>query len=542
VLLCLVWWTGLRRRRLYDLPCHVLPLPTDRGTLRSLLLVLSAALLVLEVWAFQSILKIVVADAGTITSTEWVTSEDYLFLLLYVEGALALVLAYRVPAVVLSIVRWLLSMAGMTVLQTAVRHNKPWLVDLAISPRTAVTDYSRTRPAVFGTVAAVCRLDRAAAAAVAAEPELLHEVAYWRKVMHTLQYIGCNSEATLIDFAAVNTACEKGWDAALVQRLLHAWMQSPQCNAAALLAVIVRSKDYAALRAILQMYELCDTRGSECSDNSSGGVVAGKHTPVIKRCVMWLEDCVIAVCELHAVTDRCHLADETAVLAAVAAASTALRLRGRYSQKRRKLLMQTYTELRRAAAQANTAAVTPPGRGGSIMQYFDCSATALWRWLLKVCKRSRLAAAVNCERSVMADTCTSDTHYEQKVVNSCSTNACNTETSLVVTDSSTADSAAGLQNQPQEQSSERRQVDERVQQLEEQLSSERRSHELAMSKRDAAHSAALQQCRDDAAAAAIVASLQLHAVTARLEELEERSVCVVCQHDPKQVLLQPCLH
>jgi Zinc finger, C3HC4 type (RING finger) len=61
-------------------------------------------------------------------------------------------------------------------------------------------------------------------------------------------------------------------------------------------------------------------------------------------------------------------------------------------------------------------------------------------------------------------------------------------------------------------------------------------------KRDAEHEAALQQCRDDAVAAAAATTKQLGAVTEQFEELEERSVCVVCQHDPKQVLLQPCLH
>jgi chromosome segregation ATPase len=61
-------------------------------------------------------------------------------------------------------------------------------------------------------------------------------------------------------------------------------------------------------------------------------------------------------------------------------------------------------------------------------------------------------------------------------------------------------------------------------------------------KRDAEHEAALQQCRDDAVAAAAATTKQLKTVTEQFEELEERSVCVVCQHDPKQVLLQPCLH
>ena len=47
---------------------------------------------------------------------------------------------------------------------------------------------------------------------------------------------------------------------------------------------------------------------------------------------------------------------------------------------------------------------------------------------------------------------------------------------------------------------------------------------------------------DDATAAAAATTKKLKAVTAQLEELEERSACVVCQHDPKQALPQPCLH
>jgi hypothetical protein len=271
-----------------------------------------------------------VHEAYTITITAWVTADSYWFAPIYAGLTAVLVLASSGPAVVLSIVRWLLSKTGMTVLQIAVRYNNQWLLSLAVSPRSAVTDYSRTRPAVFSTVAAVCRLDRAVAAAVVAEPELLHVAAYLRKVTRMLKCIGCNSEATLIDFAVVNTACEKGWDAAVVLRLLHAWMQSPQCNTADVIAAVARSKDYAAVCAILRMYELCDTRGSDCDDSSSG-VVTIKHTSAIKRCVIWLEDCVMAVCELHAVTDRCDPADELEALTAVAAVSTALKLRGRYS-------------------------------------------------------------------------------------------------------------------------------------------------------------------------------------------------------------------
>jgi Zinc finger, C3HC4 type (RING finger) len=544
-LLCLACWTGLRKRRLYDLPCHIVPLPAQRGALRSTLLVISTALLALELLVFQQLLIFVVTDACTITTTAWVPADwDKGLASLMTILAIILLLAYRVPAIALSFVRWLLPQAGMTVLQTAVRYNRPWFVGLTISPRTAVTDYYRTRPAVFGTVAAIFSLDKAATEVINVL-ELQHIVNYLR----IGKVISCNSEATLIDFAVVNAACEKGWDAAVVLRLLHAWMQSPQCNAADVLATVAKSSDYIAVCAILQMYALCDTRHPDCVSNYSAASTANSVS-LPERFVVWLENCVIAVCELHAVTDRCHLADETQVLTAVAAVSTALKLRGPNSQKRRKALVQKYTELRRIAAQAHIVAVTPPRRSDTIMQYSNGSVTGLWRCLLKVCKHSRPAAAANCERSTMADTCASDMQdtcasdmqYEQRVVDSRSADTRSTETSLVEAGSTTADSTAALQHQHSEQCSECRHADDRVQQFEQQLSSERSSHKLALSKRDAEHATALQQCRDDAAAAAAAAATKLKAVTEQFEELEERSVCVVCQHDPKQVLLQPCLH
>jgi Zinc finger, C3HC4 type (RING finger) len=525
VLLCLVCWTGLRKRRLYDIPCQVVPFP-----LRSLLLVLSAALLAFEVHYFLGTLDSKVAEAYTVTTTNWVTNEDDLFTVLYTAAALVVVLAYRVPAVVLSIVRWLLFKAGLTVLQIAVRCNRQRLVSLTINPRTAVTHYSRTRPAVFGTVAAVLRLDKAAAAVVTTLR--LQRIARFfklHKLVYMLKRMSCNSEATLMDFAVVNTACEKGWNAAVVLRLLHAWMQSPQCDAAVVLAVVVRSKDYAAVRAILQMYELCDTRGCD-SDDSSSDLLTVKHTSVIKRCVMWLENCVIAVCELHAVTDRCHLADETQVLTAVSAVKTALTV-GRYSRKRRKLLMQSYTVLRRAAAEVTAVAVTAPSSGSSKTQHVGSSVTKVWQRLFNGLRDSKTHAAVDCERTSVAETCASIAHYEQGDMNSTARNGI----------AAAAAASAALQHEH---------TFSKEQQLEQQLNIERSEHKRELSKRDAEHAAALQQCLDDAAAAtaaavataAVAAAAKLKAVTDHFEELEERSACVVCQHDPEQVLLQPCLH
>jgi Zinc finger, C3HC4 type (RING finger) len=725
-LLCLACWTGLRKRRLYDLPCHIVPLPTERGQLRSILLVLSAAMLALEVWAFQNILTVVVADASTITSTDWVTSEDHSFALPCTAMSLALVLAYRVPAVVLSIARWLLFKAGMTVLQTAVKYNKQCLAGLVISPRTAVADYHRTRPAVFGTVIAVCRLDKAAAA-VCTVLRLQRTSSFFRldKLVCTLKRICCNSEATLIEFSVVHKACEQGWDAAVVLRLLHAWMQSSPCRAAELIAAVVESKDCTAVLAILQMYGLCDTSGPDYERIVSDAMT--KNASVIKRCVMWLEDCVIAVCELRAVPDGCHLADETQVLTAVAAVNTALN--GHCSQERRELLLQSYTELRRAAA-AVTAEAVAAGKGTGVTQYVISSVTKLWHRLFSGSTGSK--PATGCKRSLVADTCVSDTHDEQQSADSRSGSICDTvngtqhalslqtdtlscsmtvaasadaatttttlkssscivkyrvrplrerllsawqafrdestcnysevvqlntatisssnealhsqleqhgdnlqqaeciateqcamlclretlherdstvqrldehlygkDTELATTqdeltnvtqqrdaatdqlsvldavkhesrtlrkrereqaaalqqcsdNAATAAAAASvaLQHERDEHAETLRCANSKEQQLEQQLSSERSEHKLELSKRDAERDAALLQCRDDAAAATAAAlatattaaAAKLKAVTEQFEELEERSVCVVCQHDPKQVLLQPCLH
>jgi Zinc finger, C3HC4 type (RING finger) len=551
VLVLLMCWTGLRKRRLYGIPSHLFPVPAQRGFKRSALLLLTVKMLQLD-------MKVIAEKAHRCYMESWrLWCEDSAAdcvneFLVFVERLASEVVAVQVTSLLLALlcsVWWLLSCAKLSVLDTAVRCNWPRLASLAVCPAAAVTEYSRTRPAVFGTVAAVLKLDKAAAAVVSAF-KLKRVTVFLKldKVARTWQRVTDNTEASLMSFAVVDTACEKGWDAALVLRLLHAWMQSPQCNAAALLAVIVRSKDYAAVRAILRMYELCDIRHPDCVSNySAASTVNSASLP--KRCVMWLENCVIAVCELHAVTDRCHLADETRVLIAVAAVKTALREREQYSSEQRELLVQQYAGQRHACSTTVSNSVVP----------------RLWCILLNAAPFSKRAQLTERGRSCVADTCASETIDEQRVVDSNNTGICDTEgsthqapaqlTSTVAAAAATADATdatatsgntAALVAERDEHAAARRQAETRVQQLEQQLSTERIDHKSELDRRDAEHDAALQQCRDDAAAAAAaaaaVAATKLKAATEQFEELEERIACAVCQHDPKQVLLQPCLH
>jgi hypothetical protein len=396
VLMLLMCWTGLRKRRLYGIPSHLISVPAQRGFKRSALLLVSAALLVLEMYA----IAILCISTWHIGCTDHAASCANKFNM-HATNLLGDMIWAQIPSLLLVLlcsVRWLLSCAKLSVLDTAATYNWPWLASLAVCPAVAVTNYSRTRPAVFGTIAAVLRLDRAAAAVVSAFGlKRVAAVLRLDKLARNWHHVTYNTEASLMSFAVVNTACEKGWDAALVLRLLHSWMQSPQCDAAAALAVIVRSKDYAAVRAILQMYELCDIRHPDCVSNYSAASTANSAS-LPKRCVMWLENCVKAVCELHAVTDRCHLADEKKVLIAVAAVKTALREREHYSSEQRQLLMQQYAGLRHACRTTMSS-----------------SGMSYRRILLNAAPFSKRAQLTERGRSCVADTCASETIAEQWV-------------------------------------------------------------------------------------------------------------------------------
>jgi hypothetical protein len=154
--LCMMWWTSLRKRRLYDLPCHVIPLPPQRGKLRSLLLVITGLLLVAELLWFAVMLRVTWADAHKLYCADperGCVAEQHVFFTAVLQLVLSQLLLERLAVGVLCAIRWLLSQAGVTVLRLATRFNVPWLVSSAINPRTAVTT-AIMRPAVFSTVAA----------------------------------------------------------------------------------------------------------------------------------------------------------------------------------------------------------------------------------------------------------------------------------------------------------------------------------------------------------------------------------------------------
>jgi hypothetical protein len=302
----------------------MVPLPSQRGVLRSLLLIATGPLLVVEVLWFAAMLRVIWADAHKLYCADpesGCVAEQRAFFTAVLQLVLSQLLLERLVVGLLYAVRWLLSKAGLTVLRLATRFNMPWLVSLAISPRTAAMSSAAARPAVFSTVAAAFKLDTAAATVVAALR--LDRAATYLKVdraVCTLQHIFSNSEATLIDFAVVDAACKRKWDTAVVLWLLYTWLRSPQGQRTNVLATVKRRDR----RALLQLYELCEAGCSDEHNANSRESTASSSSSCARQCVSWLEARVIAVCELQTVTDKCHLADNKLVLRVVAAARAAI--------------------------------------------------------------------------------------------------------------------------------------------------------------------------------------------------------------------------
>jgi hypothetical protein len=709
VLLCLTWWTGLRRRRLYDLPCHIVPLPSHNCMRRVKLLRLSRILLLVEVSAFMAMLGLVRREANKIDCADPLIgceNEQFTFYITVLKPVLLLLVAQQALVWLISAVPWLLAQANITVLQTAAHFNMQRLAALVVTPHRAVADYSRTRPAVFGTVAAVLRLDRAAAAVVTVRNRAAAAVAAvydddlvaadstvfehdhavtgaTQQPVSTISQVLCNCEATLIDFSVVGTACGKGWDRAVVLRLLYTWMQSPQGQRADVIAKLAKSKDYTALRAIQRMYELCDGYSSDDSesdydDSSSSGTLEPMWEAWLNGSMARM---ICTLCELHTVSDRCHLADETTVLTAVAAVKAAVERQ--YKQQHRELVMQIYAYERHTDGDAvqGDAADTEQGTinteaeqqvveqsarvdssghidiqsGGA---FADVQHGMAPNSSISSSAGTDISTAQSAERRAAAITTAADASTQTANGNADDNTAAEAAERAVATPVVAATTAAAegasnvLATQQQarpltalsepdaaeklteveaivsEQCSQLalqdvqlRERDGTIQRLDEHMLLKRREHvtteteilaarlelkgerighaatkrELAavtqqllhtcsrldlheanaadianklsdiekreaqltaaaakaegikrelrtLRNRDAEHNAALQQCRDEAAAAAADAAKQLKAVTEQFDELEDRSVCVVCQHDPKQVLLQPCLH
>jgi Zinc finger, C3HC4 type (RING finger) len=682
--------------------------------LRVKLLRLSRALLLVEVGVFTAVLALVRREVNKIDCADPLTGcekEQFTFYLTVLKPVLFLLVAQKGLVWLISAVRWLLAQANITVLQIAAHFNLQWLAALVVTPQKAVADYSRTRPAVFGTVAAVLRLDRAAAAVVTVRDRAAEVVAAVldddlvaadstvpehddadddlrsQQPVSTLSSMLCNSEATLIDFSAVGTACDKGWDRALVLRLLYTWMQSPQGQRADVMAKLARSKDYTALQAILRMYELCDL---ECegysSDDSASDYDDSDSATLEPMWEAWLNGSmarmICTLCELHTVSDRCHLADETTVLTAVAAVKVAVERQ--YKQQHREKVMQFYAYRRLTDGDAvqGDAADTEQGtinteseqhvveqsaRADSSGHSDIHSGGAFADVQHGVAPNSSISSSAgtdistapqSVEHGAAAITTAADASTQTATRNADDNTAAEAAeravaTPVVAATTAAAEgesnaSAAQQQARPltalsepraadkltqaevmvSEQCSELalqdvqlRERDGTIQRLDEHMLLKRREHvttetellaarlelkgerighaatkrELAavtqqllhtcskldtheaeaadiadklsdiekreaqltaaaakaegikrelrtLRNRDVEHNAALQQCRDEAAVAAADAAKQLKAVTEQFDELEDRSVCVVCQHDPKQVLLQPCLH
>jgi chromosome segregation ATPase len=242
-----------------------------------------------------------------------------------------------------------------------VNHNKQWLVSYIVRDHTAVT--RRTANGSFlGIAAEGFAVDTALSVMIAAlRLEQRAPLLRLDKLGSTLTRVFSNSEAALVSFDVIHTACQKGWDAAVVVRLLCMWLQSQQGKGADVIAVIAQQNDCVALRALVQVYALCDARyrGSDDSDTDSDAGAdedtVGSKT-AYEQCSPWLEGAVVSMCDLQTVTDKCHLADEELVLTAVAAARIAQRCR--YTVGLRARRMQLYAQSRHNAAAAKAATAT----------------------------------------------------------------------------------------------------------------------------------------------------------------------------------------
>jgi hypothetical protein len=122
-LLYIAWWLPLRRWRLYDLPCYLVPLPLKRGAQRSALLITSAGLLLVEVAVFALAVEKTFRTAPVMNCADvWLSceQEQHVFFTAVLQRVAVLLLVYHVPVWALSCMRWLLAAADITVLRLAV--------------------------------------------------------------------------------------------------------------------------------------------------------------------------------------------------------------------------------------------------------------------------------------------------------------------------------------------------------------------------------------------------------------------------------------
>jgi hypothetical protein len=418
-LLCVAWWTPLRRWRLYDLPCYLVPLSPERGVQRSVLLIVSAGLLLVEVVVFtlaveetfRSIPDMKCADA-------WLSceQEQYTFFTAVLQRVVVVLLVYHVPVWAVSCMRWLLAAADITVLGLAVKHNKRWLVSYMTGNHTAVT--RRTANGSFLDITAEAFAVDATLGAVIAALKLEHRAPLLQlnKLGSTLTRVFSNSEATLIDFDSDHIACQKGWGIAVVVRLLYVWLQSQEGKGAGVIAVIARQHDHVALRALLQVYALCDARycGSDDSDADSDTDTdedrVGSKTSY-EQCCSWLGAAVVSMCHLQAVTDHCHLADEELMLTAVPAVRIARGCNCTVGLRARR--MQLYAQSRHKAATAKAAAVTRTANKGAVFG----AVSQQWQRLRSGAAADQQKQRGGRKRASVADTAISNTDDAELTAN-----------------------------------------------------------------------------------------------------------------------------